>query len=105
MRQDLQQQAAGLGLPEVPAGLEGILDAFITSSRTLAAASNLVQAGYQWVHACLVVMAWEKALAAEQQLAAEQAVWETYSAKVVSCLLSLRYGTCGHLVIHHAVSE
>jgi hypothetical protein len=103
VQQDLQQQAAGLGLPEVPTGLEGISGAYISASRALAAASNLIQAGYQWVHACLVVMAWEKALAAEQQLAAEQTVWDTYRAKVVSCPLSLCYGTCGHLVIHHAV--
>lgn len=84
----MQKRKQLQGLPRLPLGLESIHIAFLEGRAAIA--GQLEEAGYKWVHACLVEQAWQKVLEAEQQLAAEQAVWNTYCDNVSAAWATLQ---------------
>lgn len=87
---DISTKCLQQSLPGMPRGLDGISHTYLSRAAAVAATGQLHRAGYDWVYAVLLVMAWQQAVAttAEQKKAkSKSAVSATASQAVCFCMI------------------
>lgn len=87
-QQQMQRGSQQERLPGLPCSLQKLQLVFLHGIKNLSAGSRVDETGYRWVYACLAVLVWRQVLQANLQLAAEEAVWDSFASKMVSMALA-----------------